>query len=112
MVGKTTEWFQYWIVHGILATNTYLQKIGIVDSDICTNSRCNAETFFHLFWECEYVSQIWDSLLVWMKEKFELDIPLNRIDVIFGRYYKNYNIFNKIICIVKRHIQRKRSRKE
>lgn len=39
-----------------------------------------------------------------MKEEFELDIPLNKIDVIFGRYYKYNNIFNIIICIVKRHI--------
>lgn len=106
------RWFQYRIVHRIIATNTYLCKIGIVESELCTFCRCNAETICHLFWECEYVSEIWDNLLVWMKDEFELDIPLNKIDVIFGRYYKYYNIFNIIICIVKRHIYRKRSRKE
>ena len=98
------RWFQYRIVHRIIATNTYLCKIGIVESELCTFCRCNAETICHLFWECEYVSEIWDNLLVWMKDEFELDIPLNKIDVIFGRYYKYYNIFNIIICIVKRHI--------
>lgn len=92
--------------------NIYLCKIGIVELELCIFCRCNVEIICYFFWECEYVSEIWDNLLVWMKEEFELDILLNKIDVIFGRYYKYYNIFNIIICIVKRYIYRKRSRKE
>jgi hypothetical protein len=83
------RWFHYRIVRRILATNTLLFKIGIEESDLCTFCKCNAETLGHLFWECRYVSQIWDNLAAWIKEEFDLDIPL---DVLLGKN-TNFIIF-------------------
>ena len=79
---------------------------------MCTFCKCNAETLSHLFWECYYVNEIWESLEIWIKEKFNLDIPITQVDVLLGKEYKYYNVFNIIMCIVKKHIYRKRCKKE
>lgn len=45
------RWFNYRIVHQIFATNTYLYKFGIADSELCKFCGYNAETLGYLFWK-------------------------------------------------------------
>jgi hypothetical protein len=105
------RWFQYRIMHRILATNTFLCKIGIVESELCTFCNVHQETLSHLFWECPYVSEIWDRIHDWLEELSGIDIGLNKMICILGKHFKN-NIFNLIFCIVKKHIYRKRCLKQ
>lgn len=49
------RWFNYRIVHRILATNTFLCKIGTTNTNLCSFCKIYPETLCHLFWECEYV---------------------------------------------------------
>lgn len=104
------RWFNYRIIHRILATNTFLCKIGITNTNLCSFCKIYPETLCHLFWECEFVENIWENALIWFKEQFGIDISLNKVDVLLGKYYKYYNIFNLIICIIKKHIYRSRSK--
>ena len=46
-----------------------------------------------------------------MLEKFGLDINLNKVDILLGKYYKYNNIFNLVICIIKKYIYRTKLRK-
>ena len=50
-----TRWFQFRLLHRILATNIFLQKNGFVDSDRCSFCNNASETLSHLFWSCDIV---------------------------------------------------------
>ena len=56
------KWFQYRINNRILATNSFLKKINIVDSDLCSFCKKETETIVHLFCNCENVVHLWDSV--------------------------------------------------
>ena len=73
------RWFQYRIMRRILATNTFLCKIGITDSELCTFCNEYPETLNHLFWECEYTSEIWEEIHEWIKELSGIDIYMNTL---------------------------------
>ena len=102
------RWFQYRIMRRILATNTFLCKIGITDSELCTFCNVYPEPLNHLFWECEYTSEIWEEIHEWIKELSGIDIYMNKIDIVIGKHYKCCNTLNLLICLVKKHIYRKR----
>ena len=56
------RWFQYKLVHRILANNTYLCKIGLKEIYFCSSCKNNPETLEHLFYECEHVKYFWNEL--------------------------------------------------
>ena len=49
--------FQYKVTNKILVTKTFLHRINKVDNDLCEYCKCQPETIFHLFIECEKVKQ-------------------------------------------------------
>ena len=49
------QWFQYRIINRTLGTNSFLFKIKIVNSKMCTFCQREEETIEHILWECEYV---------------------------------------------------------
>ena len=57
------RWFQYKLIHRILANNYFLHKIGIAESIQCTFCNLESETIYHLFWDCEYVKKLWIEIL-------------------------------------------------
>ena len=63
------RFFQYKLINRILATNTFLTKIGIKDDNTCSFCRENNETLVHLFYDCQYVSQFWQTLKTYIKTK-------------------------------------------
>ena len=48
--------FQFKLLHRRLATNDFLNEIGITQNDICTFCRTEKEPLFHLFWSCSETS--------------------------------------------------------
>ena len=50
--------FQFKLPHRRLATNDFLNKIGIKENDICTFCRTEKESLFQLFWSCSETSFI------------------------------------------------------
>ena len=57
-----------------------LLKIGITNSKICTFCNVYPETLNHLFWGCEYTSEIWEEIYEWIKELS--GIEMNEMDII------------------------------
>ena len=54
-------------VHRRLATNSFLQNIGIKDNDKCTFCHNERENLIHLFWECEKTKSFWADVSTWIK---------------------------------------------
>ena len=53
--------FQFKLLHRRLATNSFLKKIGIKESDLCTFCKTEAESLIHLFWSCGVTSIFWQE---------------------------------------------------
>lgn len=98
--------FQYKIFHRILATNKFLMKIGTLDSDKCTFCREEPESIVHLFWHCNTVQYLWDTLSSWVAEKTGIIIFLSQSTVVLGYREKNCmnNSINFIILVFKYYI--------
>ena len=65
---KSTELrnFQFKLLHRRVATNTFLEKIGIKENHLCTFCQKDIETLIHLFWTCEKTQIFWTALEVWL----------------------------------------------
>ena len=55
------------MLHRILPSNTFLKKIGYVDSDRCTFCKNEVETIEHLLYDCNFVEKFWSSVMCWMR---------------------------------------------
>ena len=60
----------------------FFWKIGITNSKSCTFCNVYPETLNHLFWGCEYTSEIWEEIYEWIKELSGIDIYMNKMDII------------------------------
>ena len=80
------RWFQYRLSHRILATNTFLNKIGIKDHNKCSFCKTHPETLRHLFWDCDIVTTFWHDLQNWLMGECAHIVNLNLTikDVILG----------------------------
>ena len=77
--------FQYKIYHQILATNKFLTKIGILDSDKCTFCHDQPESIIHLFWHCNTVQYLWDTLSSWIAKKSGIIISFSLSTVVTAK---------------------------
>ena len=63
--------FQFKFLHRILATNSFLKKIGITQSDLCTFCKTEVESLIHLFWSCRVPSIFWQEFKQWITTNYE-----------------------------------------
>ena len=59
--------FNFRFLHRRLATNSYLQKIGIREDNNCTFCHNEKEDLMHLFWQCEETTIFWQNLSLWLQ---------------------------------------------
>lgn len=77
--------FQFKLLHRRLATNDFLNKIGIRENDICTFCRTEKESLFHLFWSCSETSCFWRGFTKWLAEnQIKLKSNIFTPDIIIG----------------------------
>ena len=102
------QWFQYRILHRIIATNTFLFKISIKDNNRCTFCNTHPETILHLFWNCPHTQLFWHELEEWLKQNCGhiRDLNLTKEDIIFGilKQQRADVILNFIILLGKKFI--------
>ena len=104
------HWFQYRINYRILATNSYLHKIGYTDSDLCTFCQNERETIYHIFWGCTHVQTLWREFSRWISEKCSQNFILSAKDVILGKESLN-DTKNLLIILIKMFIYKQRNEK-
>ena len=77
--------FQFKLLHRRLATNDFLNKIGIRENDICTFCRTKKESLFHSFWSCGETSCFWQGFMKWLAEnQIKLKSNIFTPDIIIG----------------------------
>ena len=69
--------FQFKLLHRRLATNDFLNKIGIRENDICTFRRTEKESLFHLFWTCSETSSFWRDFMKWLAKNQMKNLNFN-----------------------------------
>jgi hypothetical protein len=75
--------FQYKLLHRIFPCNYKLFKWGIVESSKCSN--CDlVDTQEHYFFYCNESGLFWRSVETWLRELYNVHIPLKITDVMFG----------------------------
>ena len=54
--------FQFKFLHRRIATNSFLFKIKLSESNLCCFCQTEQETLLHLFWECPITEAFWNSV--------------------------------------------------
>ena len=78
------HWFQYRILHSIIATNNSLTKMHIRQNNTCSFCNNEVEKIEHLFWQCNIVNEFWENVDQWLYNKTEYMININKQKAIFG----------------------------
>ena len=78
------RWFQYRIMHRIIATNDLLMKMNIRQNNLCTFCNQEIEKIEHLFWHCNIVNQFWETVEQWVLEKNNYMLNVDKYRAIFG----------------------------
>ena len=54
--------FQFRFLHRRIATNSFLFKSKLSESNLCCFCQSGQETLLHLFWECQITEAFWNSV--------------------------------------------------
>jgi len=76
--------FYFKFFHRAICTNQFLHKIGRADSPNCHFCKNFPESIFHLFCECEKVSQLWDDLCFLINNVSGESFIFSNFDKMFG----------------------------
>ena len=109
----TLAWFQYRLIHRIIATNTFLYKIHYVKANICTFCSTEPETLSHLFYDCHIVKNLWEEVQTWIIVETGIIIQLEKHTVIFGMINNEKCRFvNWLTINIKHYIYRMKVQKQ
>ena len=97
--------FQYKILI-YLVTNTFLKKIGKIDSSLCTFCGMLDESLEHLFLTCHFTTLLWKELIAWCSRRQIKVESLSAANIIFGDWQRKdcFLLLNHIILIAKQYI--------
>ena len=94
--------FQYKFLHRIVPTNSFLYKIHIKDSKLCTFCKNQDETIGHLFYECPITSGFWNQFFDCLKTYYD-NIVLDKKSILLG-FPEESLLFNLLVIIAKNYI--------
>ncbi|MCG7878665.1 MAG: reverse transcriptase domain-containing protein [Candidatus Thiodiazotropha endolucinida] len=78
------HWFQFRIIHRIIATNDLLLKMNIRQSNLCTFCNAEPEKIEHLFWQCNVVNRFWDTVEQWIFATANYMVNIDKHRALFG----------------------------
>ena len=80
------------ILHNIYPTNILLQKMGLVDSHMCSLCKSHIDFVEHFFFECSKINYLWRYVERILREKCGINVVLDAHVVLLGMVDKN--LFN------------------
>ena len=86
--------FNFKFLHRRISTNSFLQKLGLVDSGKCTFCQNETEKLLHLFWECKKTQSFWNvSLRGYSRAKWKqmTSHHMSLLLWVWGRTHPNIN---------------------
>ena len=90
--------FQYKITNRILFTKSFLFKINKVDDNLCEYCKQYPESIYHLFVQCEKVTQFWNQLKVWSSSSLNMSLDLNERHILFS--YQDMNQMRNYLFVI------------
>ena len=111
-LSSETQYFQFRLLHRILATNETLFGWKLIDSDICSFCEEEIETLCHIFLECEVVKIFWCQLKSWINKKLNVNIPITNIEIIFGTNNMDLIFVDNLYILAKQYIYKSRCTKQ
>ena len=104
--------FQYRLLHRTVITNVHLQKWGILDTDKCSFCGMERELYQHLFYGCNKVKAIWESVERLCRQLDPRHCKNNRFDysnVILNTVNPSRSsVSNTIVLVAKQYIYAQR----
>ena len=97
--------FQYKILHRIIACNSWLKQINVIDSDKCNYCE-QTDNLAHFFIHCKNTDNLWHKIVKWLEDTLECNLAVTHRDIIFGYTGENPNkeIINYCIILAKYYI--------
>jgi hypothetical protein len=95
--------FQFQLSHRITATNSFLFKCGLKETELCIFCTETKESLLHLFWECTYSKHVWFSF-VNVLENCAVNLQyINAPNIILSimNPLDSHNTINQVILILK-----------
>ena len=96
--------FQFKFLHRKIATNDFLYKIGIKQTDSCSFCEEQKETLVHLFWTCKYTQNFWKSMFEWISQNFkDLENVSPSLSLCFGLIDDVKDLLFHHLLLIARH---------
>ena len=89
--------FQFKLIYRKTAIQSFLYKIGISTSSMCTFCENHEQTLSHLCVNCEKVRSFWNVILAWLKEKNIRNVLFTDEEYFFGTLIINKFYFVKTV---------------
>ena len=89
-----------------VTTNSFLHKIGLANSPLCTFCKQESESLEHLLIICSCTKSFWSDFITWSNQ---LNISLRDLsdsDILFGFWQRkeDYLFINHMLVLAKQHI--------
>ena len=100
------HWFQYRLLHRILATNDFLFKCNIKQDNLCNFCKRFPEKLEHIFWYCTLIMEFWEDIEMWIYEKsnYLLNIDMQRAILGITNVTENNKSINYILILTRYYI--------
>ena len=98
--------FQYRILNRYLTTNSFLYKIGLANSPLCTFCQQESESLEHLLITCSCTKSFWSDFVTWSNQLNIFLRDLSDSDILFGFWQRkeDYLFINHMLVLAKQHI--------
>ena len=90
---------QWKILHNIYPTNILLHKIGLANNNKCTFCNDTIDFIEHFFVHCKQISNIWTNVKDVFYHKYQKQVILNEITILFGIVGSVFLSVEEINCI-------------
>ena len=101
LIDTKSREFQYRILNRYLTTNSFLHKIGLANSPLCTFCKQESESLEHLLIICSCTKSFWSDFVTWSNQ---LNISLRDLsdsDILFGFWQRkeDYLFINHMLVL-------------
>ena len=104
------HWFQYRLLHRILATNDFLFSVTLNKIIYVTFANVPPEMFEHIFCHCTLIMEFWERIEMWIYERnnYLLNIDMQRAILGVTNVTENNKPINYILILTRYYIYKYR----
>ena len=94
------------ILNRYLTTNSFLYKIGLANSPLCTFCKQESESLEHLLITCSCTKSFWSDFITWSHQLNIFLRDLSDSDILFGLWQRREDclFINHMLVLAKQHI--------